>query len=437
MNSSPLSDWFDRQAGRVFILPAVLVILAFSIFPTLISAWLALTRFQLEAGGYKLAFIGMLNFKKLFYGSQQFHLIGTPTALTSFGWVVLVAMLILLSFCFRRSWHRAGRGAAWLAGGTMAAITLVAAAFLTPIGPLSAVQGLLAPLGPNSWWILFIGLLVVFIAASLILRAFVGPGPSPVGLIGRFLAGTILLVTVLLYVATIGDKGQFGSVMTTLVYVVGGLTLQFAIGLGLAMLCAQPIRARAFFRMTFFLPLMVTPVGIAYTFRMLADSTVGPFQPLFTALGFGPVEWATHAWSARLVVMCGDSWQWIPFIFIVLLAAVEGQPRDQVEAAQLDGASALQIFRDITWPAIAPVAATVVLIRLIEAFKMVDLPNVLTNGGPGIATESLTLHAFIQWRALDLGSSAAVAYMLLFVSTIAAVSFFNFVVRPARGEVAA
>ena len=97
----------------------------------------------------------------------------------------------------------------------------------------------------------------------------------------------------------------------------------------------------------------------------------------------------------------------------------------------------MQIFRDITWPAIAPVAATVVLIRLIEAFKMVDLPNVLTNGGPGIATESLTLHAFIQWRALDLGSSAAVAYMLLFVSTIAAVSFFNFVVRPARGEVAA
>jgi multiple sugar transport system permease protein len=246
-----------------------------------------------------------------------------------------------------------------------------------------------------------------------------------------------LLALTLTFVATIGEKGQLGSLMTTILYVVVGLTLQFLIGLGLALICAQQIRGRTFFRMAFFLPLMVTPVGIAYTFRMLADSTVGPFQPIFTWLGLAPVSWATQGWSARLVVMVGDAWQWIPFIFIVLLAAIESQPRDQVEAAELDGASGWQIFWDITWPSIAPVAATVVLIRLIEAFKIVDLPNVLTNGGPGIATESLTLHAFIEWRTLSLGSSAAVAYVLLFVSTIAAVSFFNFVVRPARREMAA
>ena len=77
-------------------------------------------------------------------------------------------------------------------------------------------------------------------------------------------------------------------------------------------------------------------------------------------------------------------------------------------------------------------AATIILIRLIEAFKIIDLPNVLTGGGPGLATESMTLHSFISWRAQDLGSSAAVGYMLLFISTIACVSFFNFVVRPAR-----
>jgi ABC-type sugar transport system permease subunit len=63
----------------------------------------------------------------------------------------------------------------------------------------------------------------------------------------------------------------------------------------------------------------------------------------------------------------------------------------------------------------------------------VDLPNVLTNGGPGIATESMTLHAFIDWRTLNLGGSSAVAYSLLFVATVSAVSFFNFVLRPARG----
>ena len=87
-------------------------------------------------------------------------------------------------------------------------------------------------------------------------------------------------------------------------------------------------------------------------------------------------------------------------------AAIENQPRDQLEAAHLDGAGAGQIFRDITWPAIAPVAATVVLIRLIEAFKIIDMPNVLTAGGPGLATESLTLHSFIAWRTQDLGGTA-------------------------------
>ena len=116
-------------------------------------------------------------------------------------------------------------------------------------------------------------------------------------------------------------------------------------------------------------------------------------------------------WSARLIVLVGDTWQWTPFMFIVLLAAIENQPRDQVEAARLDGAGRRQIFRHITWPAIAPVAATVVLIRLIEAFKIVDLPNVLTNGGPGLATESLTLHSFIAWRTQDLGGSAAIGYI--------------------------
>jgi len=75
-----------------------------------------------------------------------------------------------------------------------------------------------------------------------------------------------------------------------------------------------------------------------------------------------------------------------------------------------------------------PVAATVMLIRMIEAFKIVDLPNIMTSGGPGIATESMTLHSFFAWRAIDLGQSAAIAYLLLFVTVIVCVSFFNIII---------
>src|SRR5690606_14806417 len=274
---------------------------------------------------------------------------------------------------------------------------------------------------------------VVIIAAALILyllgRYLVSGRATVVGTIGRLITASLVMALTLLLAATIVAPGVPGTMVTTLIYVGVGVTAQFLLGLGLAMLCAQALRGRNFFRVLFFVPLMVTPVGIAYTFRMLADMQKGPFAPLFQSFGIGQWSWATEAWSARLMVLVGDTWQWMPFMFIVLLAAIENQPRDQVEAARIDGANGFQIFRDITWPAIAPVAATIVLIRLIEAFKIIDLPNVLTGGGPGLATESMTLHSFIAWRTQDLGGSAAVGYMLLFVSTIVCVSFFNFVVR--------
>jgi len=357
-------DWFDRHSGRLFVLPASLLILAFSIFPLIISAWLALSRFKLGSEGYELIFVGWNNFRKLLFGSEQYHLLGTFMPTSWLGWLIVAAAIVLIG-----------------------------------------------------WGI----------------RSFVTSGHVTVmGAIGRLIAFGLFASLAWLFAATIGDKGQIGSLSTTIFYVFLGVAIQFVIGAGLAFLCSLRIRGRSFFRVVFFVPLMVTPVGIAYTFRMMADMTVGPISPLWHWLGLGDFSWATNAWSARLVVVLGDSWQWIPFMFLVMLAAFESQPKDELEAAELDGASGFQIFGDITWPSVAPVAATIVLIRMIEAFKIVDLPNVLTNGGPGIASESLTLHAFMQWRALDLGASAAISYVLLFTSTIICVSFFNFVVNPAR-----
>jgi multiple sugar transport system permease protein len=359
-----VGEWLDRHSGRIMVLPAVLILLCFAIFPLIVSAYLALSRFALAPGGFTLKFVGLLNFRKLLLGSQQYHFLGTFGAL-----------------------------------------------------------------GPVEWLLLA---LAVLVPLALLARYLLSGRATILGFLGRLVSATVGAALAALVVVTIVAGGVPGTLVTTLLYVAVGVTVQFLLGLGLALLCGRPIRGRTFFRVLFFVPLMVTPVGIAYTFRMLADMQKGPFAPLLRGLGFGEWSWATEAWSARLMVLIGDTWQWTPFMFIVLLAALENQPRDQVEAARLDGASGLQIFRDITWPAIAPIAATVVLIRLIEAFKIIDLPNVLTGGGPGLATESMTLHSFIAWRTQDLGGSAAVGYMLLFVSTVVCVSFFNFVVRPTR-----
>jgi multiple sugar transport system permease protein len=185
----------------------------------------------------------------------------------------------------------------------------------------------------------------------------------------------------------------------------------------------------------FLLPMMITPVGIAYSFLMLTDTVKGPLKPIWDALGLVNFSWVNNPWGARAAVMIGDIWQWTPFMFIVLLAALEGLAVEPVEAALVDGATRRQIFRYITWPGIFPVTTTLILIRMIEAFKIIDLPNVLTNGGPGTATESVTLHAYIAWRAQDLGGSAAVAYLLLILVTFVCVSFVNLIRRRATEAV--
>jgi multiple sugar transport system permease protein len=275
---------------------------------------------------------------------------------------------------------------------------------------------------------------MIFIAvAGLLLYALVRnlrSGNATVrGTVGSLLSSALVLMIVWLLVTTLGQGGRPGTLIVTLLYVFIGIFFQYTIGLVLAMLTTQQLPGRRFFRVIFLLPMMITPVGIAYTFLMLVDTDKGPVKPILQALGLGLFSWVNDPWLARAAIMLGDVWQWTPFMFIVLLAALEGQSVELVEAAKVDGANRWQTFWYITLPQILPVSTTLVLIRMIESFKIVDLPNVLTNGGPGTATESLTLQAFFSWRALDLGGSAAIAYSLLFLVTFIGISYVNLVRR--------
>ncbi len=277
--------------------------------------------------------------------------------------------------------------------------------------------GVLDTPSPIGWAILtlVVVLLVVMIYRALRQRVSVS------ALVGRLFAAAVLVGLTYLIVATLfAPEGRPGTLVVTMLYVVVGVACQYLIGLGLALLCAQPLPGRRFFRVVFLLPMMITPVGVGYLFRMLADTNKGPLEPLWIALGMQDFAWSNNAWGARIAVMIGDIWQWTPFMFIVLLAAIEAQEIEPVEAAIVDGASSFDIFRHITLPAILPVSTTLILIRMIEAFKIIDLPNILTNGGPGTATETLTLYAYRIWRALDIGGSAAIAYILLFLVTFIA-----------------
>jgi len=232
-----------------------------------------------------------------------------------------------------------------------------------------------------------------------------------------------------LFLSTMTGEGLPGSLIVTLIFSFGGVALQYLIGLGLALLVTQELRGKRFFRVVFLLPMMITPVGIGFLFRMMADTLVGPIAPIWTAIGLANFSWSSTGAGARTAVMIGDVWQWTPFMFIILLAALEGTSREQIEAALVDGANRLEMFRFIVLPGIVPVSITLILIRLIESFKMIDMPNILTGGGPGTATETMTLQAYNLWRTTDLGTSAALAYLLLVVITFIATLYVNSIRR--------
>jgi len=253
---------------------------------------------------------------------------------------------------------------------------------------------------------------------------------GPFGLVLRLFAGILLVGFVWLAVQTLAsDGGRPGSLIVTVIFVFGGIALQLGLGLGLALLAVQQVPWRRFFRILFLIPLTITPVGVGYMFLMMTDTSKGPLEPIWVALGLRNFTWVTDPWLARLAVIIGDTWQWTPFVFIVLLAALEALDQEVNEAALVDGAGRWQSFRHITWPAILPVTTTIVLIRIIEGFKIIDMPNILLGGGPGTATQSMTLQAYIDWNTLNLGRSAAVAYLLLILVTIVATVYVSLVRR--------
>ncbi len=284
-----MNEWLDRHMGRLFLAPAVTLILIFSIFPLIASLIMAFTRIRFTAGGFKVRFVGWKNFEKQFFGSEQFHLVGTFTQISVLGWIV----------------------------------------------GLSATAALI-------WWIW---------------KYIRGPF-SWVGFVGRMITLAMGLALTWMFAATFFSGNQFGTVGTTLFYVLIGCAMQFLIGTALAFACSQSIRGKTAFRVIFFVPMMITPIGIGYIFRMLADTTKGPFSEVCQWVGLGNFAWASDPWAARTFIVIAESWQWIPFVFIMMLAAFESVPRDYTEAAELDGAGPWQSFREITWPHVLPIAAT-------------------------------------------------------------------------------
>jgi multiple sugar transport system permease protein len=239
------------------------------------------------------------------------------------------------------------------------------------------------------------------------------------------------------------DERLHIAARNTFYYVFIGVAIQYIFGLGLALVLNQRFFLRGMVRVIFLMPMMTTPVVVGYTGRMMFDSYRSPIAdllrhaekwwagvPLVGSHVNLLVPWMTEGKWARFTMVLMDSWQWIPFMTLLLLAGMQAIPDDVYEAARVDGASSSQIFRKITFPLLLPLSATVILIRGLEIFKIIDVIVVTTGGGPGSATESLTM--YIYKTALTFGNygyAAAISFALLVLVIIFATVFLGLVRR--------
>lgn len=205
------------------------------------------------------------------------------------------------------------------------------------------------------------------------------------------------------------------TVINTIRFVAMAVPLEFALGLGIALALNEATRFRSFFRVFFLMPVMISPIAVVFIIgRLMLHEDIGAVNAVLMKLGFERVMWLSDPTTARITIVLVDVWQSTSFMILMFLAGLQSLPQEPYEAATVDGSTAWQRFRYITFPLLGPVALTALLIRGLDAFKVVDIIYALTGGGPGQATESVTMTVYRTGvKGGDIAYGSAAAYILL------------------------
>lgn len=220
----------------------------------------------------------------------------------------------------------------------------------------------------------------------------------------------------------LADAVLWPAAVNTLVFVVVAVAVEMALGLGLALLVARLGRGKGLARTIMVLPILVPAVAIGSMWKLMYNYDFGVFNQALTALGLAPVNWLGSTSVALAAVILVDIWHWVPFVFLVLFAAVEGVPNDVIEAARIDGATDAQIVRRIMIPLLKPALAVALIFRSILAFKTFDEVFLLTSGGPGTSTELVSVHlykVFFEENQLGYGALLSLALIAAIVAFLA------------------
>ena len=227
----------------------------------------------------------------------------------------------------------------------------------------------------------------------------------------------------------VSDSFFLTAMAHTFVYAVAALTCEFLLGLGLALLLNSQIRGRGIFRASLLVPMMLPAVVVGVVWRLMLNPNFGAINGTLKQFGLNTesLTWTASPKLAMVSVIAVDVWQWTPFVFLVLLAGLQAIPQEPYEAALIDGSSRWQTFRHVTLPLLKPSILIVLLLRTMDLLRVFDQIFILTEGGPGFATETISLYIYrTAFRFFDFGYAAAMSFVLLALTNVISAIYIKF-----------
>jgi len=217
----------------------------------------------------------------------------------------------------------------------------------------------------------------------------------------------------------LGDPFFWNATKNSAIIVAAEVTIQVILGVAMAMFFNLHLRGSTIVRGILVLPMLISPTIVGVMWRSLLNPDWGLVMWAIQALGFDQPAWLTSVGTTMSILVLIDSWQWTPFVFIIVYARLQALPHDVIEAAQIDGASRYDVFRHITLPLLMPAVAFAAVFRAVDAFRSFDLIFGLTYGAPARGTVTLAFFAFQNgFHFQNYGYAAAVSYMMLIILMI-------------------
>lgn len=219
------------------------------------------------------------------------------------------------------------------------------------------------------------------------------------------------------YVELFTTDGRFwGALWRTAVYTIGCLGFQLSIGLGLAVLFNREFFGRGFIRTLYLMPFVATPAAIALVWMMMYNPAVGVFNFFLGKVGLPGLDWAYSRSQVLLSLIIVDTWEHVPLVTLICTAGLASLPGEIYEWAEIDGAGRFQQFIYLTLPLLRPTIAVAALFRAIDALKAFDIIFVMTQGGPGFASETLNIYSYFaafQYLRFGYASSLLIVFFAI------------------------